>query len=140
MRLDFVAGKLDQLVALRAVQVIVLRVAVVVFVNAPAAERHLPQQAGFDEFGQRPVDRRPADLLRADEFAQLGQQIVGVEMLVPGKHLLDDDPPLLRDPLPFALQIFFQTLHGRQGDFDGPERIIVTHTGGRVSGVALRAK
>ena len=60
-RMKLIAGEFDQLVALGAVQMIVLRVAVIVFVNGAAAEDHFSQQAGFDHFGQRAVDGRPAN-------------------------------------------------------------------------------
>ena len=59
---QLIAGEFDQLVALGALQMIVLRVAVIVFVHGPAAEDHFSQQAGFDHFGQRAVNGRPANL------------------------------------------------------------------------------
>ena len=54
------ARELDQRLAPGAVEVIVLRVAVVVLVDGPAAEHHLPQQPRFDQLRERPVDRWPA--------------------------------------------------------------------------------
>ena len=52
--------ELDQLVADLAVEMVVPRIAVVVLVDAPAAERHLPQQPCLDQLAQRAIDRRAA--------------------------------------------------------------------------------
>ena len=57
---DLVAGKLDQLLATRAVEVIVLWIAVVMLVYRSAVEHHLAEEPRFHHFGERAVDRRAA--------------------------------------------------------------------------------
>ena len=46
--LELFAAEFDELVADLAVEVVVLRVAVVVLVDGAAAERHFAEKAGFD--------------------------------------------------------------------------------------------
>ena len=124
---QLVAVELDQLVAHLAVQVVVLRVAVVVLVDGPAAERHLPQQAGFDQLVERAVDGRPADLLALVSAGEAVDQLVGVEVVVPLEDEVDQRPPLLRDPLAAALQVLLEPLLRRERDLDFAEGEIVGH-------------
>ena len=126
---QFFAAEFDQLVAHLAVEMVVLRVAVVVLVNGPAAERHLPQQARFDQLVQRAIDRGPADFLvlvlagvRVDEF-------IGIEMVVTLEDEIDQRPPLLRGPLAAALQILLEPLLRRERDLDFAEGEFVGHWG-----------
>ena len=113
---QLVAVELDQLLAHLAVEVIVLRVAVVVLVDGPAAERHLSQQARFDQLVERAVDGRPTDRAGFRLAGEAGHQLVGVEVVVPLEDMVDQDPPLLRDPLAAALQVLFEPLLRREGD------------------------
>ena len=53
--------KLDHLAARLAVEVLVLRVAVVVLVEHARPQFQAAQQAGVHQLGQGAVDRRPAD-------------------------------------------------------------------------------
>ena len=85
------AAEFDQLVANLAVQMVMLRITVVVLVNGPAAERHLSQQACFDELFQRAVKRRPADLLSLVSDGERLDQLIGVEMVVPLEDEFDGD-------------------------------------------------
>ena len=123
----FVAGELDQLVALLAVQMIVLRVTVIVLVDGPVVEHHLAQQAGIDQLGQGAIDRGAAYALPTHLLAQLLEQLIGVEMLVVAENPFDDDPPLLGDPFATALQEFLEPLERRQADVDGAEGKIMAH-------------
>jgi len=118
------ARELDQRLAPGAVEVIVLRVAVVVLVDGPAAEHHLPQQTGFDELGERPVDRRPARGGAIGGAAQIGEELLGVEVLVAGTDMLDNHPSLPRDPLPPGLEKLLKPLARRQRHVDLAEREI----------------
>src|SRR5688572_16461747 len=70
--LQLLAAEFDELVANLAVQVIVLRVAVIVLVHRPAAERHLPQQSRLDQLVKSPVDGWPADSLPVVPVGQAG--------------------------------------------------------------------
>ena len=110
----------DQRVALLAIEVIMLRIAIVVLVDRPATEDHIFEQPGIDQFGERAVDRRPADTAGRRRLAQMQNQIVGVKVLVPRKHFVDDHPPLLRNPFPPAGQKLFESLHRRRSDLDSP--------------------
>ena len=85
-RLDGRALELDHLAALPAAQVLVLRVAVVVFVVHARPQLQAAQQAGVHELGQGPVDRGPADV-EAGPFHVI-DELVGVEMMV----LAEDEP------------------------------------------------
>lgn len=140
---QFVAGEFDQLVAFGAMQVIVLGVAVIVFVDRPAAKDHGPQQAGFDHFGQRAVDRGPADFFAARFASQIQQQLVGIEMFVPGGNLLHQSAPLLRNSLAAGLQVFLEPLDRRESNFDSAEGKVLRHgrhEGARDEGLGTREK
>src|SRR5688572_15589118 len=56
------AFELDQLVADRAVQVVVVGIAVIVFIDAAAAKVHFHEQPRLDQLRKRAIDRRAADL------------------------------------------------------------------------------
>ena len=127
--LQLLAGKLDQLVALLTVKMIVLRVAVIVLINGPARQIHFPQQPRLDHLGQRPVDGRPADLAMIDNLGQIGEQLVSVEMLMPQRDLLDDDPPLDRHSLSAALQELGEPLERLERDLNRSQREILRHNG-----------
>ena len=113
-----VALKLDQLVALRAMQMIVLRVAIIVLVDRASAEGHLSQDARFDELRERAIHGRPADLAMLAAFRHLGGQLVGVEVLMALADLFDNQPPLLRDALAARLQELLEPRERCECDFD----------------------
>jgi hypothetical protein len=116
---QLIAGEFEQLVALGALEMIVLRIAVIVFVHGPAAENHFPQQAGFDHFGQRAVNRRPAHFAGSRGAAQVQEQLIGVEMLVPPGNLFDEDAALLGNSLAARLQKFLEPFERRKSNLDG---------------------
>lgn len=124
--------ELDQCVALLAIEVVVLGVAVVVFVNCAAAEGHFHQQPCLDEFVQCAIDGRSTDF--AARFLhdriplEILHQLIGVEVLVPREDEVDQSPPLLRGPLPLALQIFLKPLLRRGRDLNFAEGKIAGHT------------
>ena len=112
------ARELDQRLAPSAVEVIVLRVAVVVLIDGPAAEHHLSQQPRFHELGKRSVDRWPAGGGAVGGAAEIGEELLGVEVLVSGADMLDDHPPLPRDPLPPGLKKLLKPLTRRERHID----------------------
>ena len=86
-RLDRRTLKLDHLAALFAVQVLVLRIAVIVFVERPRSDLQPAQQARVDELGERAIDRRPAD---ADAgLFHVVDELLGVEMVVLAEDVMD---------------------------------------------------
>jgi hypothetical protein len=89
--LEIVAAELDQLVAFLAMQVIVLRVTVVVFVDFASLEIHLTQQPRLDQLGECAIDARSARRLSPTRLAQLREQIVGIEMIVTAEDLLNNE-------------------------------------------------
>jgi len=88
------AVELDQSIALLAVEVVVAGVAVVVFIDASGTQGHPPQQPGIDQFIERAIDRRPADLSGRQQRAEVIEQFLNVEMVVVAEHLVDDQLPL----------------------------------------------
>jgi hypothetical protein len=106
---------------------IVLRIAVVVFINSSAAEIHLVQQPGIDHLFERSVNRCTADIASLWILLEIEEQLVRVEMLVTAGNLLDNYPALLCDPLSLGLQKLLKPLERREGDFDGAKGKIVGH-------------
>ncbi len=100
-------------VALGAVQVVVRGVAVVVLVDGPVGQAELAEQAGLDQEPEGPVDRRPAH--PAAGGVQVGDQLVGVEMLVRVEDMADQDPPRLGQLLAPDLEELAELLFGAFG-------------------------
>lgn len=125
------ATELDQLVALGAVQVIVRRVAIIVLVDRAAAERHLPQQARFDQFVERSVNSRPTDRVLAEGF-ELVDQLVGIEVRMPGEDMIDQHAALRGGSFAFALQVLFESLLRGHRHPHFAERIVARRRVGRV--------
>ena len=119
--LQFFAAELDELVADLAVEVVVLRIAVVVLVDGSAAERHLSEEAGFDELVERAVNGGAADFVAIFAAAQAIDQLVGIEVVVAGEYVIDEGPALLRDSLAATLQILLESLLGGGRDVDFAE-------------------
>lgn len=134
---QLVALEFDQLVALRAVKMIVLGVAVVVFVHRAAVEGHLAEQARIDHFGQRAINGGAANFFAALRISLLGfgevvDQLVRVKVFVARGDLLDDDATLLRDALAAALQKLFEAGDGGRSNFDAAESKILGHDGSKL--------
>ena len=110
---QFVALKLDQSLAFRAVQMVMLRVAVVVFVDRTPFERKTAQQARLDELIERAIDGGPSDAARMPAMRELFQQRIGVEVIVTFEDVFDQQTLRLRKPLAATLQVFFESLQGR---------------------------
>jgi len=115
---DLIAVELEQLLALLAVEMIVLRIAVVMLIDSPPVEIHLSQDARIDHLGQRAIDGRPTGFFFTGLTDKHVDQLISVEMLVPLEDLLDDHAPLLRHALAAALQKLLESLERRQRDFD----------------------
>jgi len=125
--IQLIAVKLDQPIALLAMQMIVLGIAVVVLVNGPASQRHAAEQSGVHQLGERPIDGGPADAGIVFFGRQLRQQLIGVKMIVAVKDLVHNDPTLARGTLLSALKIFFKALFRRHGHFHVAQGKILFH-------------
>lgn len=116
--------ELEQPITLGAVEMIVLRIAVVVFINGAAVEDKFAQESRIDEFRQRAINGRTADMARLPAGRQLLHELIGVEMLVPREDVLDQRQPLLRDPHAATLEEFDEPVAWREGDRNGAEGFI----------------
>lgn len=116
--LKFAALKLDQLITHRAMQMVMLRIAIIVLINGPATEIHATQQAGVDQFVERSINGRSAHLRALGLGSEVDNQLFRVEMVVALKNVIDKNPPLLGDSFAFALQKLRKPLLRRARDFD----------------------
>jgi hypothetical protein len=130
-----VALEFEQLTTLLAVQMVVLRIAVVVLVYGSAIELEFAEQSGIHELLQRPIDRWPTDSSQGVLGRHLLDQRIRVEMFVMAKHEVDDLPALLGITHRLALQILVKPLLRGQSDFDFSERIIFRHAADGKTGV-----
>lgn len=121
------AGELEQPVALGTVEVVVGGVAVVVLIDGPAVENELAEQAGVDELGERAIDRRPADVPRLAARRELLHELVGIEMLMAAKDVVDQGQPLLGHSHAAALQVLDEPIPRRKRDGHTFERSIRRH-------------
>lgn len=124
-----VTVKLDEPVADLAVEMIVVGVTVLVFVDAPVAQRHLLEQSGLDQFAESPINGRPADLALRDQVAQMLHKLFDVKMVVMTEDLFDDLLTLPGDSLAATLQELSELLPWRSLDRDGSQRKVIRHAG-----------
>jgi hypothetical protein len=115
------AVEFDEPVAALAIQVVVAGVAVFVLEDAPRAQREFADQARLDQFAERAIDRRAAEFPFGQKWAEVFEQFVGVEMVMMAEDLLDDQPPLFRQPFAAAFEELAETLDRRGGHVDRPE-------------------
>ena len=111
---DLVVAELDDPIAGRAVQVVMSGVAIIVFECASVGEPEFAEQTGFDEEPQRPVDSRTADALTG--VMQVADQLVGIEVLVGMKDMVDQHAPALGQFLTANLQELAKLLDRGVGD------------------------
>ncbi len=119
--LEFFTLEFDQFIANGAVQMIVLRVAVIVFVDRSAAKVHPPQEPRIDQFVECSVNGGPANLAALRLLGQVENQFLGIKVVVALENEVDQDLPLLSDPLAFALQEFAEALLRAAGNRDRTE-------------------
>jgi hypothetical protein len=115
---EIVALEFEQPMALLAVEMVVLGIAVVVFVNGPAVQFEFPQQTGIHELGQGAIDGRTAYVSRFSLGGKLRNKLVGIEVLVMAEDILDQDPPLLGVPHPATLEVLRESLLRRKRDLN----------------------
>ncbi len=110
--------KLNQLLALRAVQMIMLGVAIIMLVNRATRDFKFSKQPRVNELAERPVNRRATHMTRFPLARQLVEQLIRVEMLMLAKHMLQQKPALVRISHALDLQILVKSLRRRGSDVD----------------------
>ena len=108
-----VASEFDQFVALGAVKMVVLRVTIVVLVNAAAVKLKTSQEPRVNKFFQRSVNSGSRYVVEAPLARKLVHQLVGVEMLMVAKDSFDQESPLLGVSLTTALKILLEPFDRR---------------------------
>jgi hypothetical protein len=119
--------ELQQAVALGAMEMVVLRIAVIVLVDGPPVEHKLAEQPSVDKLRKRPIDRRPADVPRLPGLRQLLHQLVGIKVLVVAEDMVHQRQPLRRHAHPAALQELNKPVPRGEGNLHGTERIGISH-------------
>ena len=115
---ELLVVKLDQHLALLAMQMIVRWVPVIKLVDRSAIELKAAEQACVDKFLERPVDRRTRDIIGVALAGQLVDQLIGVKVLMLTEYPLHQKTPLVGVPQPSTLQVLLEPLQGthRNGD------------------------
>ena len=98
---------------LGAVKMVVLRVTIVVLVNAAAVQLETSQEPCVNKFFQSPVNSGPRYVVEAPFARKLVHQLVSVEMLMVAKDSFDQKTPLLGVSLASALKVLLETLDWR---------------------------
>jgi hypothetical protein len=88
---DFVVAEFDDLIALGTVHVVMRRITEIVLVGGAVGQAKFAEEPGLDEESEGPIDRRPAHL--ATGLAEVGDQLVGVEVLVGIEDMANQDAP-----------------------------------------------
>src|SRR5207249_1518120 len=119
------ALELNHGVAALALQVLVLRVAVVVLVAHPRPDLQAAQEAGVEQLGQGAVDGGPADLEAG--LLDVVDELVGVEVVVTAEDVADQVALLSGEALrpgpagQVLAELVFGTLrHGDRWQLHGP--------------------
>jgi hypothetical protein len=86
---QFRAREFDQFPAFCAVQMVMLGVPVVVFVDTATVQFETIQQAGIDELAQGSIDSWSGDIVRGALGRELFHQLIGVKMFVAIENLFD---------------------------------------------------
>jgi hypothetical protein len=89
--------KLDHLPALRADEMLVLRVSIIVLKKRACPKVEPPQKTSIHELGQGPIDGGTADI--EPSGLQVVDQLIGVEMMMTRKNVLDKFALLVGKPL-----------------------------------------
>jgi hypothetical protein len=110
---DHFASELDQFVAFGAVEMVVLRVTIVVLVNAAAVQLETSQEPCVNKFFQSPINSGPRYVVQTPLAWKLVHQLVSVEMLMVAKDSFDQKTPLLGVSLASALKVLFESLDWR---------------------------
>ena len=121
---ELLTRKFDEPLATRAVKVVMLRIAVVVLIHSPSVEDHFLEQASFDHLVERPVDRRATGPLTRCTRPQIGQQLLGIKMLVPSRHMVNNRLTLPGDSLAPCLHELGKPFLRCQGGVDCSQRKI----------------
>lgn len=131
------ALEFDQFPTLRAVEVVVLRVSVIVLVNSSSVELERAKKSGVDKFLESPIDGGTADVVRLAFPGKLIDQCIGIKVIMLAEDVLHQELALLGLPKTSALKIFFKAFFRRQCDRNSFKRgfsgIHVSKTFQRVS-------
>lgn len=112
---QFVALELQQLAAPRAVQMVVLGVAVVVVVDGSPVELEAIEQTGVNALTQGAIHRRRADIVFLTTTWKPIDQFFRIEVVVLAKHLIDQVLSLAGLTQPPRLEVLREAFLRRQG-------------------------
>ncbi len=90
-----------------------LRISVVVFVDAATFQFKLSQQSGINELNQSAIDRWSTDVPRFASGRQAIHQLIRIKVFVIAENQIQQHLPLLSAPHPTTLQIVTKPLLGR---------------------------
>ena len=124
---QFVTLELNQLLATLAIEVIVLWVAIIMFINGSARQLKLAQQSGIHEFVECTVDGGPADVVRLALAREFINEPIGVEVIMLAEDVIDQHTALFCVAHPAALQILFKPFERGERYFNGIERKLLGH-------------
>lgn len=113
---QFIALEFNEPLAFRAVQVIVLGIAVIMFVDGASIERESAEQSGFDEFRQGSVNRRAANVVGVAPLREFIEQHIDIEMRMLPEHMIDEQPLRPRHAFAATLEKLLKTLERGRGD------------------------
>lgn len=101
----------DQRAAFAADQVVVLGVSIIVFVNfAIVAAGHFAQQPRQHHVVKSPINGGAADALAVGARREPGDELIGVEVFVRGKHFLNDCFAFAREAHPSCGEVFTELI------------------------------
>ena len=120
---DFVVAKLDDLVALGAVQMIVRGVAIVVLIGAAVRQAKLPKEARLDKQSKRSINRGPAHLMTGS--IEIARELVGIEMLVRIEDVANHHPACLGQLVASNFEKFPKFVDRTVRDRRGDEQIMI---------------
>lgn len=119
---QLIALEFDQLVTFRAIEMIMLWIAIIMFVHATAIEFKFAKKARFDKLVKRTIDGWATDVIVLSFAGQLVDQLIGIKMFMMLEDLFDQIATLVCIAQAATLQVLFEALLGGQRDFDSSQR------------------
>lgn len=107
-----IALEFDEGLALFAVEVIMLWVAIVMFVDTASIEFKASQETGVDEFFEGTVDGGSGDVVGCAFGGKLFDELIGIEVFVVGEDAFDEELALFGVPEAAALEVFLEPFDG----------------------------
>ena len=107
------AVKFNQLATDLAVQMIMLWISIIMFINSPTLEVHLAQQASLHQLFKSSINGCSTNLFQTI-FRKILNELFDIKMVMTPENMIDQCTAGFGDPFAAALEVFLEPLLGRE--------------------------